>query len=87
LNDANIGVEDAQIVQVDQALKFVKPIFAGDKLYADVYVDSVRQAHGTDLIVFKTIITDDAGDVVQETFTALAGRTGEDGEGFSDGAA
>ncbi|WP_026357112.1 (3R)-hydroxyacyl-ACP dehydratase subunit HadA [Mycobacterium sp. 141] len=87
LHDANIGVEDAQIVQVDQALKFIKPIFAGDKLYADVYVDSVRQAHGTDLIVFKTIITDDSGDVVQETYTALAGRTGEDGEGFSDGAA
>ncbi|WP_458317193.1 (3R)-hydroxyacyl-ACP dehydratase subunit HadA [Mycolicibacterium brisbanense] len=87
LNDAKIAVEDAQIVQVDQALKFLKPIFAGDKLYADVYVDSVRQAHGTDLIVFKTIITDEAGDVVQETFTALAGRTGEDGEGFTDGAA
>jgi acyl dehydratase len=85
--DANIGIQDAQIVHVDQELKFVKPIFAGDKLYADVYVDSVRQAHGTDLIVFKTIITDDAGDVVQETYTALAGRTGEDGEGFSDGAA
>jgi len=84
---ANIGIQDAQIVQVDQELKFLKPIFAGDKLYADVYVDSVRQAHGTDLIVFKTIITDDAGDVVQETYTALAGRAGEDGEGFSDGAA
>ena len=87
LHHANIGVDDAQIVQVDQSLKFLKPIFAGDKLYADVYVDSVRKAHGTDLIVFKTIITDDAGDTVQETYTALAGRSGEDGEGFSDGTA
>ena len=29
---ANIAVEDAQIVQVDQVLKFEKPIVAGDKL-------------------------------------------------------
>ena len=69
-------------------LKFSKPIVAGDKLYCDVYVDSVREAHGTDIIVTKNIITDEAGDVVQETYTTLAGRAGEDGEeGFADGAA
>jgi hypothetical protein len=85
---ANIAVEDAQIVQVDQVLKFSKPIVAGDKLYCDVYVDSVREAHGTQIIVTKNIITDEAGDVVQETYTTLAGRAGEDGEeGFADGAA
>ena len=41
--NANIGVKDTQIVQVDQVLKFLKPIKAGDKLYCDVYVDSVRR--------------------------------------------
>ena len=84
---ANIAVEDAQIVQVDQVLKFQKPIVAGDRLYCDVYVDSVRQSHGTQIIVTKNIVTNEAGDVVQETYTTLAGRAGEDGEGFSDGAA
>jgi hypothetical protein len=85
---ANIAVEDAQIVQVDQVLKFEKPIVAGDKLFCDVYVDSVREAHGTQIIVTKNIITDQAGDIVQETYTTLAGRAGEDGEeGFADGAA
>ena len=87
-DEANIGISDAQIVQVDQVLKFVKPIHAGDKLYCDVYVDSVRQAHGTDIIVTKNIVTNDKGDVVQESYTTLAGRSGEDGEeGFSDGTA
>ena len=82
--DANVGVKDLQIVQVDQELKFVLPIKAGDKLFCDVYVHSVRQAHGTDIIVTKNIITNEAGDVVQETYTTLAGRAGEDGvEGFS----
>ena len=85
---ANIAVEDAQIVQVDQVLKFQKPIVAGDRLYCDVYVDSVRQTHGTQIIVTKNIVSNEAGDVMQETYTTLAGRAGEDGEeGFSDGAA
>jgi acyl dehydratase len=75
--------KDAQIVQVDQVLKFLKPIQDGDTLYCDVYVDSVRQAHGTDIIVTKNIITNDAGDVVQETYTTLAGRSGDGEEGFS----
>ena len=41
---------------------------------------SVRQAHGTDIIVTKNIITNEAGEVVQETYTTLAGRSDEDGE-------
>ena len=86
--NANIGITDTQIVQVDQVIKFVKPIKAGDRLYCDVYVDSVRQAHGTDIIVTKNIVTNEDGDIVQETYTTLAGRSDEEGEeGFSDGTA
>lgn len=85
---AGIEVTEDKIVQVDQVLKFEQPILAGDKLYCDVYVDSTRIAHGTQLIVTRNIVTNEAGDVVQETYTTLAGRVGEDGEeGFSDGAA
>jgi acyl dehydratase len=84
---ANIVTAEMKIVQVDQVLKFRKPIHAGDKLYCDVYVDSVRQSHGADIIVTKNIVTNEAGDVVQETYTTLAGRTGEGEEGFSDATA
>lgn len=85
---ANVAVQDAQIVQVDQVLKFFAPLVAGDKLYCDVHVDSVRVSHGTQIIVTKNVITNEAGDVVQETYTTLAGRAGEDGEeGFSDATA
>jgi acyl dehydratase len=85
---ANIAVQDSQIVQVDQVLKYFKPLVAGDRLYCDVYVDSMRTSHGTQIIVTKNIITDEAGDIVQETYTTLAGRAGEDGEeGFSDATA
>jgi len=84
----NIAINDAQIVQVDQVLKFLKPIVVGDKLYCDVYVDAVREAHGTQIIVTKNIVTNEAGDIVQEAYTTLAGRVGGPGEeGFSDATA
>ena len=85
--NANIGIQDAQIVQVDQELKILLPIKVGDRLYCDVYVHSIRQAHGTDIIVTKSIITNDKGEAVQETYTTLAGRSDETGKGFSDGTA
>ena len=85
---AKIGITDAKIVQVDQALKFVRPIKAGDTLHCDVWIESVRTAHGTDIIVTKNIVSNSNGDVVQESYTTLAGRSEEDGEsGFSDGTA
>ena len=86
--DANIGVTDRQIVQIDQRLKFLAPIQAGDELQCDVYLHSVRVAHGTDIIVTKNIITNQDGQVVQEAYTTLAGRSEENGEsGFNDGTA
>jgi acyl dehydratase len=82
---ASIAVQDAQVVQVDQALTFFAPIKAGDRLYCDVEIESVRRAHGTDIVMTKQTITNDAGEVIQETYTTLAGRAGEDGEeGFTD---
>jgi acyl dehydratase len=81
---ANVETKDAKIVQVDQVLKFAKPIKAGDRLYCDVYVDSVRRSFGTDTVVTKNIVTNEAGEIVQETYTTLVGRSDEEGEeGFS----
>ncbi len=85
---AHINLTDSQIVQVDQEFKFLNPIHTGDHLFCDVYVDSVRQAHGTDIIVTKNVISNQSGKVVQETYTTLAGRSEENGEsGFNDGTA
>ncbi len=84
----NIGIHDQQIVQVDQVVKFYKPIIAGDKLFCDAYIDDVRQAHGTDIIVNRVVVTNQDGETVQETYTTLAGRSDDSGEsGFNDGVA
>ena len=85
---AKIEITEHQVVQVDQVLKFRQPIVAGDKLYCDVSVDSIREAHSAQLIVTKSVVSNEAGEIVQETYTTLAGRSSEDGEkGFKDGAA
>jgi acyl dehydratase len=84
---ANIETHDAQVVQVDQALKFFAPIKVGDRLYCDVEIESIRRAHGTDIIMTKQTITNDAGAVIQETYTTLAGRADEGEEGFRDATA
>jgi meromycolic acid (3R)-3-hydroxyacyl-[acyl-carrier protein] dehydratase HadA len=85
----NIAITDAKIVQVDQELKFLMPVKAGDQLFCDVHVHSVRQSFGTDIIVTKNIVTNHKGEVVQEAYTTLAGRSGTDEEegGFSNGTA
>ncbi|SLE76695.1 (3R)-hydroxyacyl-ACP dehydratase subunit HadA [Mycobacteroides abscessus subsp. bolletii] len=78
--DANIGIKDEKIVQVDQAFKYIRPVRSGDTLYCDVYVDSIRRSFGTDIIVIKNIITNDKGEFVTESYTTLAGRAEDDGE-------
>ena len=83
----NIAIADEKIVQVDQELRFLQPIKAGDCLYCDVWVHSIRQSFGADIIVTKNIVTNQDGEVVQETYTTLAGRSDGEESGFSDGAA
>ncbi|OMC14799.1 3-hydroxyacyl-ACP dehydratase [Mycolicibacter heraklionensis] len=82
-----VEVSDAQIVQVDQKLEFFQPIKEGDRLHCDVSVESIRRAHGTDIIMTKQVVTNDAGEIVQKTYTTLAGRAGDGDKGFTDGAA
>jgi meromycolic acid (3R)-3-hydroxyacyl-[acyl-carrier protein] dehydratase HadA len=84
-----VAITDAKIVHVDQELTFMQPIKAGDKLYCDVHVHSVRQSFGTDIIVTRNIVTNDKGETVQEAYTTLAGRSADNGEegGFGDGTA
>ena len=82
----NIAISDEKIVQVDQELRFLQPIKAGDRLYCDVYVHSIRQSFGADIIVTKNIITNQDDEVVQETYTTIAGRSDGEESGFNDGA-
>jgi len=72
---ANIPIEDEQVVQSAQELRFIRPIKAGDKLYLHLRIDSLRQAFGADVLVLGSRITNQDGETVQEGSTTLAGRS------------
>ena len=83
----NIGITDKQIVQVDQVLKFVKPVTAGDKLYYDVYLHEIRQAHGTDIIVTRNVVTNPTARWYRRTTLRSPGGVTRVESGFKDGTA
>ena len=73
----DIGMETMQIVQVDQKFVFHKPIMAGDTLHGTMYIHSVDERFGADIVVTRSVCTNDDGDVVVEAFTTLMGQQGE----------
>ena len=73
-----IPIEDEKIVQVEQGLVFVRPIKVGDSLYCRIRLDSLRQSFGADVLTIKSWITNQHGDLVQEDYTVMAGRSEPD---------
>lgn len=70
----------SNILHTDQRLVFHRPMKVGDRLYCDVYVDSLRVMGGSDIIVTRNDITDQDGELVLTTYTTLMGRHVEEGE-------
>ena len=73
----DIGLETMQIIQVDQKFVYHKPVKAGDRLYGTMYVHSVEERFGADIVVTRNVCTDEAGDVVLEAYTTMMGQQGE----------
>ena len=53
----------------------LRPVKAGDKLYCDIRLDSLRQAFGADVLTIRSRITNQHGETVQEDYTTMAGRS------------
>ncbi|MBV8928630.1 MAG: (3R)-hydroxyacyl-ACP dehydratase subunit HadC [Mycobacteriaceae bacterium] len=73
----DIGLETMQIVQVDQKFIYHKPIKAGDVLVGTMYVHSVDERFGADIVVTRNVCTNQDGDVVLEAFTTMMGQQGD----------
>lgn len=78
---ANIPIFDEKLIQAEQGLKILQPIKAGDKLYCHIRIDSLRRAFGADVLTLRSRITNQHGEIVQEDYTTLAGRSEPD-QGF-----
>ncbi len=66
----------SQVLLTEQRMLVFKPVLAGDRLRSDVYLESFREGHGQDVLVFRNEITDDKGAGVQTTWTTMVARTG-----------
>jgi acyl dehydratase len=73
----DVGLESMQIVQVDQKFLFHKPIKAGDELQGTMYVESVVERFGADIVVTRNVCTDPQGEVVLEAYTTMMGHEGD----------
>ena len=73
----DVGLETMQIVQVDQKFLFHRPIKAGDELQGTMYVVSVDERFGADIVVTRNVCTDPQGDVVLEAYTTMMGHEGD----------
>ncbi|BBX57404.1 hypothetical protein TM48_01850 [Mycobacterium shottsii] len=75
--NVDVGMETMQIVQVDQKFIFVKPVCAGDKLFARMDVHSVDERFGADIVVTKNTCINHDGELVLEAYTTLMGHEGD----------
>ena len=73
----DVGLETMQIVQVDQKFLFHRPIVAGDALTGTMYVQTVDERFGADIVTTRNVVADPGGDVVMESFTTLMGHQGD----------
>lgn len=73
----DVGMETMQIVQVDQKFVYHKPIKAGDALTGTMYVHSVDERFGADIVVTRNVCTNADGEVVLEAYTTLMGHEGD----------
>jgi acyl dehydratase len=73
----DVGVETMQIVQVDQRFKYHRPIKPGDELIGTMYVESVDERFGADIVTTRNVCVDQYGEVVLEAFTTMMGHEGD----------
>lgn len=74
----DVGFETMQIVQVDQKFHFHRPIVEGDVLRATMYIDTVDERFGADIVTSRNVLTDElTGEVVMVAFTTLMGHEGD----------
>jgi len=74
----DVGLKTLQIVQVDQKFHFLRPIVEGDALRATMYIDSVVERFGADIVTSRNVLTDDkTGEDVLIAYTTLMGHEGD----------
>ena len=72
----DVGINIARVIHRDQKITFHRPIFAGDKLYFDSWLESVVESFGAVISTLRTEITDEDGTPVVTTMVTMFGESG-----------
>ena len=75
--NVDIGLKTLQIVQVDQKFKYYRPIVEGDAVRGTMYIETVNERFGADIVTTRNVLVDQHGEVVMESFTTLMAHEGE----------
>jgi acyl dehydratase len=70
----DVGINLSRVIHRDQKILFHRPIFAGDKLYFDSWLDSVLESHGTVISEMRSEVTDADGKPVMTTIVTMIGE-------------
>jgi acyl dehydratase len=79
LEDPAAGIDFSRVVHGEQRFTHHRPIVAGDRLVAELHVDSVRRMAGNDLVTTRNEITTDTGEPVCTATSMLVVRGSEGG--------
>lgn len=75
--NVDVGMETMQIVQVDQKFFFHQPIKDGDTLTGTMYIETVDERFGADIVTTRNVVARPDGEVVMESYTTLMGHEGD----------
>lgn len=70
----DVGISLHRVVHGEQRFSYTRPVVAGDRLTAQLTVDSLRQIGGADIIGTRSEITDADGEHVCTAFATLVHR-------------
>jgi acyl dehydratase len=73
----DVGFETMQIVQVDQKFKFHRAIKVGDEVTGTMYIETVDERFGADIVTTRNELVDQHGELIMESFTTLMGHEGD----------
>ncbi|CAA9340053.1 MAG: hypothetical protein AVDCRST_MAG72-740 [uncultured Nocardioidaceae bacterium] len=74
MDDPDVGISLHRVVHGEQRFSYTRPVVAGDRLAAQLSVDSLRQIAGADIIGTSSQITDADGEHVCTAFATLVHR-------------
>ena len=77
MEDPDVGISLHRVVHGEQRFTYTRPVVAGDRLSAELTVDSLRQIVLDDIIGTRSELTDADGNHVCTAFATLVHR-GED---------